>query len=113
MKINQFSFNKLKFVNSIYWIFLTYLVAAFIWWYVSLEKQNSEIANIKFQSISLNDPALYAKVKSIEAFELRKSKQYIGEGLTFLFLFLKISICHLMMLVMMVMSYSKSKPNQI
>jgi signal transduction histidine kinase len=64
------------------------MIAAFIWWYVSLEKQNSEIANIKFQSISLNDPALYAKVKSIEAFELRKSKQYIGEGLTFLFLFL-------------------------
>lgn len=88
MKINPFSFNKLKFVNSIYWIFLTYMVAAFIWWYVSLEKQNSEIANIKFQTISLNDPALYAKVKSIEAFELRKSKQYIGEGITFLFLFL-------------------------
>lgn len=88
MKISPFNFNKLKFVNSIYWIFLTYMVAAFIWWYVSLEKQNAEIANIKFQTISLNDPALYAKVKSIEAFELRKSKQYIGEGITFLFLFL-------------------------
>jgi signal transduction histidine kinase len=36
----------------------------------------------------LNDPALYQKVKSIEAFEARKTKQYIYEGVTFLFLFL-------------------------
>jgi signal transduction histidine kinase len=64
------------------------MIAAFIWWYVSLEKQNSEIAAVKFQSIRLNDPALYQKVKSIEAFEARKTKQYIYEGVTFLFLFL-------------------------
>lgn len=83
-----FKINKLKFVNSIYWLFLTYMVAAFIWWYVSLEKQNNEIAAIKFDSIQLNDPALAQKVKSIEAFQDRKNKQFLGEGITFLFLFL-------------------------
>lgn len=88
MKMRWFNINKLKFVNFIYWVFLTYMVAAFIWWYVSLEKQNNEIATVKFQSIRLDDPALYEKVKKIEAFEARKTKQYIGEGLTFLFLFL-------------------------
>jgi signal transduction histidine kinase len=64
------------------------MIAAFIWWYVSLEKQNSEIATVKFQSIRTDDPALYVKVKAIEAFETRKTKQYIYEGVTFLFLFL-------------------------
>jgi signal transduction histidine kinase len=64
------------------------MIAAFVWWYVSLEKQNSEIATVKFQSIRTDDPALYEKVKSIEAFEARKTKQYIYEGVTFLFLFL-------------------------
>lgn len=88
MKMRWFNISKLKFVNFIYWFFLTYMIAAFVWWYVSLEKQNSEIATIKFQSIRLNDPALYEKVKSIEAFEVRKTKQYIYEGVTFLFLFL-------------------------
>ena len=88
MKMRWFNISKLKFVNFIYWVFLTYMIAAFIWWYVSLEKQNSEIATVKFQSIRLDDPALYDKVKSIEAFEARKTKQYIGEGITFLFLFL-------------------------
>jgi hypothetical protein len=51
------------------------MIAAFVWWYVSLEKQNSEIATVKFQSIRLDDPALYQKVKAIEAFEARKTKQ--------------------------------------
>jgi signal transduction histidine kinase len=83
-----FNISKLKFVNFIYWVFLTYMIAAFVWWYVSLEKQNSEIATVKFQSIRTDDPALYEKVKAIEAFEARKTKQYIYEGVTFLFLFL-------------------------
>jgi signal transduction histidine kinase len=88
MKMRWFNISKLKFVNFIYWVFLTYMIAAFIWWYVSLEKQNSEIATVKFQSIRTDDPALYEKVKAIEAFEARKTKQYIYEGVTFLFLFL-------------------------
>ena len=88
MKMKWFNISKLKFVNFIYWVFLTYMIAAFVWWYVSLEKQNNEIATVKFQSIRLDDPALYDKVKKIEAFEVRKTKQYIGEGITFLFLFL-------------------------
>jgi len=80
--------NKLKLVSLIYWVFLTYMIAAFIWWYVSLEKQNKEIAAIKFQSIQLSDPSLAAKTHTIQDFQLRKTKQFIGEGLTFLLLFL-------------------------
>ena len=80
--------NKLKLVSLIYWVFLTYMIAAFIWWYVSLEKQNNEIAAIKFQSIQLHDPSLGAKTQAIQNFQLRKTKQFIGEGLTILVLFL-------------------------
>ena len=80
--------NKLKLVSLIYWVFLTYMIAAFIWWYVSLEKQNNEIAAIKFQSIQLSDPSLAAKTQAIQDFQLRKTKQFIGEGVTILLLFL-------------------------
>jgi signal transduction histidine kinase len=80
--------NNLKLVSLIYWVFLTYMIAAFIWWYVSLEKQNNEIAAIKFQSIQINDPSLVAKTHAIQDFQLRKTKQFIGEGLTILVLFL-------------------------
>ena len=80
--------NKLKLVSLIYWVFLTYMIAAFIWWYVSLEKQNNEIAAIKFQSIQTSDPSLAAKTNAIQDFQLRKTKQFIGEGITILVLFL-------------------------
>ena len=88
MKWPLLKINKLKLVSFIYWVFLTYMIAAFIWWYVSLQRQNNEIAAIKFQSIQLNDEALKQKVKFIQDFQLRKTKQFIGEGFTFLFLFL-------------------------
>ena len=80
--------NNLKLVSLIYWVFLTYMIAAFIWWYVSLEKQNNEIAAIKFQSIQITDPSSKAKTHAIQDFQLRKTKQFIGEGLTILVLFL-------------------------
>jgi signal transduction histidine kinase len=88
MKWPLFKINKLKLVSFIYWVFLIYMIAAFIWWYVALERQNNEIATIKFQSIQTNDLTLKAKVKFIKDFQLRKTKQFIGEGITFLFLFL-------------------------
>jgi two-component system sensor histidine kinase CiaH len=80
--------NKLQFVRVVYWLFLTYMVAAFIWWYVTLVKQNDQIANVQYGSIQSNDPFLAQKVNAIQDFQLRKNKQYIGEGLTILFLFL-------------------------
>jgi len=88
MNWKAIKFNKLKLVSLIYWVFLTYMIAAFIWWYVSLEKQNNEIAAIKFQSIQTSDPSLAAKTNAIQDFQLRKTKQFIGEGVTFLLLFL-------------------------
>ena len=44
----------------VYWLFLTYMVAAFIWWYVTLVKQNDQIANemgdkIKVCKINIDD----------------------------------------------------------
>lgn len=88
MNWNQLKVNRLKLVSFIYWVFLTYMIAAFIWWYVSLEKQNNEIAAIKFQSIQLSDPSLAVKTQAIQDFQIRKTIQFIGEGLTFLILFL-------------------------
>jgi two-component system sensor histidine kinase CiaH len=80
--------NKLQLVRVVYWLFLTYMVAAFIWWYVTLVKQNDQIANVQYGTMQSNDPILAQKVHAIQDFQLRKNKQYIGEGLTILCLFL-------------------------
>ena len=78
----------LKLVNAIYWIFLTYMIAAFIWWYVSLEKQNDQITQIKLEQLSVTPGTNKAKFEQLLNYQERKRKQFLGEGITFLFLFL-------------------------
>ena len=78
----------LKLVNAIYWIFLTYMIAAFIWWYVSLEKQNDQITQIKLEQLSVTSGTNKAKFEQLLNYQERKRKQFLGEGITFLFLFL-------------------------
>ena len=83
-----FSISKLVWVRIIYWLFLTYMVAAFIWWYVALVKQNDLLTATKIETLTAKGVIDQAQIASIEDFATRKTKQYIGEGLTFLLLFL-------------------------
>ena len=79
---------KLKLVNVIYWIFLTYMVAAFVWWYVSLERQNVQITQIKIEKLQATNGTNAASYQELLNYQERKRKQFLGEGITFLFLFL-------------------------
>ena len=79
---------KLKLVNVIYWIFLTYMVAAFVWWYVSLEKQNDQITKIKIEKLQATNGTNATSYQELLNYQERKRKQFLGEGITFLFLFL-------------------------
>jgi len=75
---------KLTVVTVVYWIMLSYIVAALIWWFIALEKQNSNITNIRLLELVKDDPLYIEKLTQIEAAKKRKTAQYIGEGLTFL-----------------------------
>ena len=75
--INIFkNINKLQLVRVVYWMFLTYMVVAFIWWYVALVNQNEQIAKVQYGVMQTSDPNLAQKVHAIEDFQLRKNKQY-------------------------------------
>ncbi len=64
------------------------MVAAFIWWYVALVKQNELLTATKIETLVAKGKVDKQHIESIEAFSVRKTKQYIGEGVTFLLLFL-------------------------
>ena len=64
------------------------MVAAFIWWYVTLVKQNELLTATKIETLVAAGKVDQQHIATIEAFAERKTKQYIGEGLTFLMLFL-------------------------
>lgn len=79
---------KLATITIVYWILLLYMIAALGWWFIALEKQNREMANLKLNELQKDDPAYYSKVKKIEESTKRKTTQYTGEGFTFLALIL-------------------------
>mgnify|MGYP000421463947 CR=1 FL=1 len=37
---------KLNTIFIIYWVLLAYIIAALVWWFVALNKQNKQIATI-------------------------------------------------------------------
>jgi two-component system sensor histidine kinase CiaH len=75
-------------VSLVYWVLLTYMVAALSWWFIALEKQNSDITNIRLNELKKDDPAYFSNSLKIEEVKKRKTTQYIGEGITFLALIL-------------------------
>ena len=79
---------KLVVVSMVYWVLLTYMVAALVWWFIALEKQNQDITNIRLTEIKKDDPAYFSQYQIIEQAKKRKTAQYIGEGSTFLALIL-------------------------
>lgn len=84
----------MKFQSIIHVLLLTYIIAALSFWWLSLEKQSRVIYDKEIVALRENMdasiyPVKYERLK--EEISLRKSKrskQYLGEGLTFLFVIL-------------------------
>lgn len=86
--------SKFRVITYVYWIMLSYIIAALVWWFISLERQNQQMYLFKYQQLvgqnnGLENSARFeeAKLQLIDEKE-RNSKKYIGEGATFLALIL-------------------------
>ena len=77
---------KLRYIFIIYWFLLAYILAALVWWFIALNRQNRQMAQYEteqLQQTGNNYQAAFAKIKSLEK---RKTAQYLGEGVTFFLL---------------------------
>ena len=43
---------RIRLATTIYWLLLFYIVAALIWWFISLEKQNRQMADFKIKQLN-------------------------------------------------------------
>ena len=80
--------SKLTLVTAVYWILLSYMVAALLWWFIALDKQNRMISNIMLSELKHDDPNYYRDAVTIGNATHRKTIQFISEGTTFLVLIL-------------------------
>ncbi|HEX8462713.1 MAG TPA: ATP-binding protein [Segetibacter sp.] len=65
-----------------------YIIAALIWWFISLQQQNEKMTNLLLNELRHDDVSYYNKAAGILDEKKRKTTQYISEGATFLVLIL-------------------------
>jgi signal transduction histidine kinase len=82
---------QLRRATIVFWVLLLYIIAALIWWLVSLERQNNVIHSLQQTEIHEKDkgsPAYNQQWQAIERERKRHSRKYVLEGITFLLLIL-------------------------
>jgi signal transduction histidine kinase len=74
---------KIQRIFIIYWVLLAYIIAALVFWFITLNNQNREMSELR--KLPFSDSVAYsAELEKIEDGRKRKIKQYAGEGSTFL-----------------------------
>jgi signal transduction histidine kinase len=86
-----FSGKRFRFITVIYWLLLFYIVVALVWWFVSLENQNRQMADLQYRNLSAQKDSLTTaqfseRMLSIDKNTRRNTGKYIAEGITFLIL---------------------------
>lgn len=79
-----FSNKRLLLITIVYWFLLLYIIAALIFWFISLQTQNEKMTALLINELLPADPLHAKKAGEIYNAYHRKRAQYIGEGFTFL-----------------------------
>lgn len=77
---------KLRSIFLLYWFLLAYILAALVWWFVALNRQNHQMAQYEIEQLQKTDKNYQVELDKIESLEKRKTAQYLGEGITFFLL---------------------------
>lgn len=79
---------KIKRAFLIYWILLAYIIAALVWWFIALNRQNEQMSRYKIMDIRRDDFRYEEKYQKVLQEKKIKTAQYLGEGATFFLLIL-------------------------
>ncbi len=79
---------KIRLIFIVYWFLLTYIIAALVWWFIALNRQNQQMAEFEISKLKKDDPDYAYQLNGIIDITGRKNAQYIGEGSIFLLLIL-------------------------
>ena len=86
MPFSQNKSRRLRYIFLVYWILLAYILAALVWWFIALNKQNHQMATYKISELNISYAGYQTALEKITNIEKRKTAQYIGEGAVFFLL---------------------------
>ena len=76
---------KLRLITITYWLLLVYIIAALVWWFITLENQNAAMKDLRLAATERQSEEQVAKIYNEYK---RNTNKYIAEGVTFLILIL-------------------------
>jgi len=82
----SFKIKRLRTIYILYWFLLTYIIAALIWWFIALSRQNNMMTDYKLSELNTSQRDYQDQVNKISDEKRRKTGQYVGEGVTFFLL---------------------------
>lgn len=90
MAIGTLRKKKLFSATILFWTLLTYIIAALIWWFISLNRQNEERRSLRIAELAAieRQPGYDTQLKKINNEFERSRAKYLGEGGTFLLIIL-------------------------
>lgn len=77
---------KLRSIFILYWFLLAYILAALIWWFIALNRQNEQMTQYKLLELNAANKNYATRSTEIKEEKKRKMAQYIGEGSIFFLL---------------------------
>jgi signal transduction histidine kinase len=83
---NRFKIKRHQTIYILYWFLLSYILAALVFWFIALNRQNLQLSQYRLDMIDVDDVSHQQKQHQIANAKNRKTTQYIGEGVTFLLL---------------------------
>jgi signal transduction histidine kinase len=88
MPFSFYRTNRLRIIILVYWVLLAYIIAALVWWFIALNRQNVQMASYEISQLKIGNPDNPNLLQEIVDIKKRKTAQYIGEGVIFLLLIL-------------------------
>ena len=88
MPFSFYRTNRLRIIILVYWVLLAYIIAALVWWFIALNRQNVQMASYEISQLKIGNPDNSRLLQEIVDIKKRKTAQYIGEGVIFLLLIL-------------------------
>jgi two-component system sensor histidine kinase CiaH len=77
---------KFRYIFFLYWFLLAYILAALVFWFIALNRQNRQMTKYETEQLDPADKNYQAALENIRSLEKRKTAQYLGEGVTFFLL---------------------------
>ena len=56
MPFSFYKTNRLRIIFLVYWVLLAYIIAALVWWFIALNRQNVQMASFEISQLKIGAP---------------------------------------------------------